>query len=174
MCKNENVAADDQSNALGNESELCYCVVKLFRDHGAERKLLNDKTLVRKMIDKLNKQTIGTGPHAIGIQNGGHNNPRSRSAYLSNSPPCPSPSATHHCKSTHPTAGTPHVEYSRASPKTQKQYRIVRSFSASGSAKDHGPPKDQRARDNRQSTHGHWHHGESIPSKRSKSIQTEK
>ncbi|KAJ5348593.1 uncharacterized protein N7506_001846 [Penicillium brevicompactum] len=32
----------------------------LFRNHGAERKSLNDKTLVKKKIDKLNKQIIRT------------------------------------------------------------------------------------------------------------------
>jgi hypothetical protein len=37
-------------------SEICYCVLKLFRDHGAERKLANDAALVKKKIEKLNKQ----------------------------------------------------------------------------------------------------------------------
>lgn len=38
------------------ESEVCYCKVKLFRDHGAERKLSNDVAHVKKTIDKLNQQ----------------------------------------------------------------------------------------------------------------------
>ncbi|KAI1636069.1 CP2 transcription factor-domain-containing protein [Biscogniauxia mediterranea] len=36
--------------------EICYCKVKLFRDHGAERKLANDVAHVKKMIDKLKQQ----------------------------------------------------------------------------------------------------------------------
>lgn len=39
------------SEAL-SESEVCYCRVKLFRDHGAERKLANDIAHVKKTIDK--------------------------------------------------------------------------------------------------------------------------
>ncbi|KAL7932453.1 CP2 transcription factor domain-containing protein [Trichoderma chlorosporum] len=36
--------------------ETCYCKVKLFRDHGAERKLSNDVAHVKKSIDKLKQQ----------------------------------------------------------------------------------------------------------------------
>ena len=36
--------------------EVCFCKVKLFRDHGAERKLSNDVAHVKKTIDKLNQQ----------------------------------------------------------------------------------------------------------------------
>ena len=39
-----------------NGAEICYCKVKLFRDHGAERKLSNDVAHVRKTIDKLKQQ----------------------------------------------------------------------------------------------------------------------
>lgn len=42
---------EERSNA-----ELCYCKVKLFRDHGAERKLSNDVAHVKKTIDKLKQQ----------------------------------------------------------------------------------------------------------------------
>ncbi|KAL1602733.1 hypothetical protein SLS60_006154 [Paraconiothyrium brasiliense] len=38
------------------QAELCYCKVKLFRDHGAERKLSNDVAHVKKTIDKLKQQ----------------------------------------------------------------------------------------------------------------------
>ena len=38
------------------DAEICYCKVKLFRDHGAERKLSNDVAHVRKTIDKLKQQ----------------------------------------------------------------------------------------------------------------------
>jgi hypothetical protein len=37
-------------------AEVCYCKVKLFRDHGAERKLSNDVAHVKKTIDKLRQQ----------------------------------------------------------------------------------------------------------------------
>ncbi|KAI9147832.1 Grainyhead-like protein [Paramyrothecium foliicola] len=36
--------------------EICFCKVKLFRDHGAERKLANDIAHVKKSIDKLKQQ----------------------------------------------------------------------------------------------------------------------
>jgi hypothetical protein len=36
--------------------EICYCEVKLFRDHGAERKLANDIAHVKKSIEKLKMQ----------------------------------------------------------------------------------------------------------------------
>ncbi|KAL9127179.1 MAG: hypothetical protein Q9217_003887 [Psora testacea] len=37
-------------------AEVCFCKVKLFRDHGAERKLSNDITHIKKTIDKLKQQ----------------------------------------------------------------------------------------------------------------------
>ena len=37
-------------------AEVSYCKVKLFRDHGAERKLSNDVAHVKKTIDKLKQQ----------------------------------------------------------------------------------------------------------------------
>lgn len=37
-------------------SEVAFCKVKLFRDHGAERKLSNDVAHVKKTIDKLKQQ----------------------------------------------------------------------------------------------------------------------
>lgn len=47
-CKTEVI-----SPHLASETEICYCKVKTFRDHGAERKLNNDRTHVEKNIDKL-------------------------------------------------------------------------------------------------------------------------
>ena len=38
--------------------EVCFCKVKLFRDHGAERKLSNDVAHVKKTIDKLKQQIV--------------------------------------------------------------------------------------------------------------------
>ncbi len=41
---------------LENQPEVCYAKVKLFRDHGAERKLANDVAHVKKTIEKLKQQ----------------------------------------------------------------------------------------------------------------------
>lgn len=38
------------------ESEICFCKVKLFRDHGAERKQSNDMAGIRKKIERLEQQ----------------------------------------------------------------------------------------------------------------------
>ncbi|KAF2723487.1 hypothetical protein K431DRAFT_325539 [Polychaeton citri CBS 116435] len=46
----------NQPTVSAQVSEVCYCRVKLFRDHGAERKLSNDVAHVKKAIDKLNQQ----------------------------------------------------------------------------------------------------------------------
>lgn len=49
--------------------EICYCKVKLFRDHGAERKLSNDIMHVKKTIEKLKQQASqaeGTGMKIFG------------------------------------------------------------------------------------------------------------
>jgi hypothetical protein len=48
-------AKTQMSPATGN-FEICYCKVKLFRDHGAERKLANDIAHVKKSIEKLKTQ----------------------------------------------------------------------------------------------------------------------
>jgi len=37
-------------------NEVSYCRVKLFRDHGAERKIANDESHVKKTIEKLSQQ----------------------------------------------------------------------------------------------------------------------
>ena len=54
--------------AVSAVQEVCYCKVKLFRDHGAERKLSNDVAHVKKTIDKLNQQIsqIETGMKGLG------------------------------------------------------------------------------------------------------------
>ncbi|KAF2399897.1 hypothetical protein EJ06DRAFT_538154 [Trichodelitschia bisporula] len=56
------VSSPDTSRA-----EICFCKVKLFRDHGAERKLANDVAHVKKSIEKLKQQIAqveaGTGDH---------------------------------------------------------------------------------------------------------------
>ena len=54
--KTEMISSATPDSPPGPISEVCYCKVKLFRDHGAERKLSNDVAHVKKTIDKLNQQ----------------------------------------------------------------------------------------------------------------------
>ena len=54
--KTELVSETTGSPSEAHAAELCYCKVKLFRDHGAERKLSNDVAHVKKTIDKLKQQ----------------------------------------------------------------------------------------------------------------------
>jgi hypothetical protein len=54
--KTELLAPGPGSPPETSKAELCYCKVKLFRDHGAERKLSNDVAHVKKTIDKLKQQ----------------------------------------------------------------------------------------------------------------------
>ena len=49
-------AISEMASSQSPPPEVCYCKVKLFRDHGAERKLSNDIAHVKKNIDKLNQQ----------------------------------------------------------------------------------------------------------------------
>lgn len=44
------------------EPEVCYCNVKLFRDHGAERKLSNDMASIHKKIERLKMQMNEPAP----------------------------------------------------------------------------------------------------------------
>ncbi|KAJ5594813.1 uncharacterized protein N7459_001021 [Penicillium hispanicum] len=53
--KTELISPGDDSGA-SREAEVSYCKVKLFRDHGAERKLSNDIAHVKKTIEKLKQQ----------------------------------------------------------------------------------------------------------------------
>ncbi|PYH76741.1 CP2 transcription factor [Aspergillus uvarum CBS 121591] len=54
--KTEMLSPDEVAAGSAKEPEVCYCKVKLFRDHGAERKLSNDVAHVKKTIDKLRQQ----------------------------------------------------------------------------------------------------------------------
>lgn len=57
LCAKTGVFASDQLPSPPDAApETCYCKVKLFRDHGAERKLSNDVAHVKKSIDKLKQQ----------------------------------------------------------------------------------------------------------------------
>ncbi|KAF9884012.1 hypothetical protein FE257_002400 [Aspergillus nanangensis] len=43
---------------MHHDVEVCYCKIKLFRDHGAERKLHNDIAHVKKAVEKINQSIL--------------------------------------------------------------------------------------------------------------------
>lgn len=57
LCAKTEVVADlSSSSKPAPDPEVCFCKVKLFRDHGAERKLSNDVAHVKKTMEKMNQQ----------------------------------------------------------------------------------------------------------------------
>ena len=77
--KTEVISSSTPESPPGPIAEICFCKVKLFRDHGAERKLSNDVAHIKKTIDKL-KQQISQ------VENGmREGNKRKRSGSMSNS-----------------------------------------------------------------------------------------
>ncbi|RDW66580.1 hypothetical protein BP6252_10215 [Coleophoma cylindrospora] len=56
--KTEGSGYSTRSISAEADPEICYCKVKLFRDHGAERKLSNDVAHVKKIIDNLEQRTV--------------------------------------------------------------------------------------------------------------------
>lgn len=56
LCAKTELLSPGEESGASRDSEVCYCKVKLFRDHGAERKLSNDVAHVKKTIDKLKQQ----------------------------------------------------------------------------------------------------------------------
>lgn len=56
LCAKTQTLSTGSPHADSETSEVAYCKVKLFRDHGAERKLANDVAHVKKTIEKLNQQ----------------------------------------------------------------------------------------------------------------------
>jgi hypothetical protein len=57
LCAKTNPIPSDPSHPVPDANpEICFCKVKLFRDHGAERKLSNDVAHVKKSIDKMKQQ----------------------------------------------------------------------------------------------------------------------
>lgn len=54
--KTQQLSSESVGPTVHRNAELCYCKVKLFRDHGAERKLHNDIAHVKKTIDKLTQK----------------------------------------------------------------------------------------------------------------------
>lgn len=56
LCAKTTIVTDSAQTPANQDPEVCYCKVKLFRDHGAERKLSNDVAHVKKSIDKIKHQ----------------------------------------------------------------------------------------------------------------------
>ncbi|CAG7932372.1 unnamed protein product [Penicillium olsonii] len=56
LCAKTEILSTGEESGVTHDMELAYCNVKLFRDHGAERKLSNDAKQVKKTIDKLKKR----------------------------------------------------------------------------------------------------------------------
>ncbi|KAJ5634277.1 hypothetical protein N7528_002119 [Penicillium herquei] len=56
LCAKTELLSPGEETGGRREPEVCYCKVKLFRDHGAERKLSNDIAHVKKTIEKLKQQ----------------------------------------------------------------------------------------------------------------------
>lgn len=54
--KTEMVSSGTPDSPPGPGAEVCFCKVKLFRDHGAERKLSNDVAHIKKTIEKVKQQ----------------------------------------------------------------------------------------------------------------------
>jgi len=69
LCAKSEVLSNGSPTSSVLLPEVCYCKVKLFRDHGAERKLSNDIIHIKKTIEKLKQQasqTEGTGMKIFG------------------------------------------------------------------------------------------------------------
>ena len=56
LCAKTETVPTGSPHSVADFSEVAFCKVKLFRDHGAERKLSNDVAHVKKTIDKLKQQ----------------------------------------------------------------------------------------------------------------------
>ncbi|RDL31917.1 Uncharacterized protein BP5553_09319 [Venustampulla echinocandica] len=56
LCAKTETITTGSPHSSAEFSEVSYCKVKLFRDHGAERKLSNDIAHVKKTIEKLKQQ----------------------------------------------------------------------------------------------------------------------
>lgn len=58
LCSKTQLVSNVDGAGADQEAELNFCQVKLFRDHGAERKLSNDVAHVKKTIEKLKQQIV--------------------------------------------------------------------------------------------------------------------
>lgn len=54
--KTSTIQLDGGMESRELDSEICFCIVKLFRDHGAERKMSNDAAHIMRKIEKLNQK----------------------------------------------------------------------------------------------------------------------
>jgi hypothetical protein len=68
LCAKTEVVSINSLHSSPEPPEICFCKVKLFRDHGAERKFSHDIERVKKTIDKLKQQIaqIETGMEDFG------------------------------------------------------------------------------------------------------------
>ena len=60
FCAKTEVVSIDSLHDSPEAPEICFCKVKLFRDHGAERKILNDVVHVKKSVVKLQQKIVET------------------------------------------------------------------------------------------------------------------
>ena len=58
LCAKTEIVSADSLYCSSQVPEICFCEVKVFRDHGAERKLANDIALVKTRIGKLKQQLV--------------------------------------------------------------------------------------------------------------------
>jgi hypothetical protein len=58
LCAKTEVISPNSLYYSPEPPEICICNVKVFRDHGAERKHSNDMAYVKKSIDKLKQQIV--------------------------------------------------------------------------------------------------------------------
>ena len=54
--RTETLTNDTPNSLSGPTAEICFCKIKLFRFHGAERKLSDDKLHIKKLIDETKQQ----------------------------------------------------------------------------------------------------------------------
>jgi hypothetical protein len=68
LCAKTEVVSTGSPHSTSEVSEICFCEVQLFRDHGAERKLLMDVAHIKKTISKLKQQIaqVDTGTKEYG------------------------------------------------------------------------------------------------------------
>lgn len=62
LCVKTEILTPTSPHSAPEDPEICFCQVQLFRDHGAERKLLNNTALVKKVIKKLKEQIAEPEP----------------------------------------------------------------------------------------------------------------
>ncbi|OGM46621.1 CP2 transcription factor [Aspergillus bombycis] len=61
--KTERISSPEVPSEAETQAEIYYCRVKVFRDHGAERKLANDVAHIQKSIERVEKQIARADYH---------------------------------------------------------------------------------------------------------------